>query len=101
MPRQQSSSGKTVQARSFAPQKPSQVVSATTNSSRPSFGQTLKEGFAFGIGNAIAHRLFGSTANAVHPIASSDVTHSSQKSKIRRHGQCQACHDNNDIHHFH
>lgn len=30
-----------------------------TNAAAPSFGQTVKDGFAFGIGHAIANRLFG------------------------------------------
>jgi hypothetical protein len=32
---------------------------------RPSFLQTMKEGAAFGVGNAIAHRIIGSIPNTI------------------------------------
>jgi len=32
---------------------------------KPSFLQTIKEGMAFGIGNAIAHRMIGSIPNTI------------------------------------
>lgn len=39
---------------------------------KPSFLQTMKEGFAFGIGNTIAHKIIGSIPNTIkgpeHPI---------------------------------
>lgn len=34
-------------------------VTATATVPRPSFGQTLKEGLAFGVGQGIAHRVVG------------------------------------------
>jgi hypothetical protein len=37
----------------------------------PSFGQVVKEGFAFGTGSAIAHRIFGAATNAILPSSSS------------------------------
>jgi hypothetical protein len=81
MPRQQSSGKSLHQAKQpVLVKQPLPFVSARTTNSGPSFGQTMKEGFSFGIGNAIAHnvisRLFGSTANAVHPSTSSDLTNS-------------------------
>ena len=36
--------------------------------SAPSFGQTLKEGFAFGTGSAIAHRIFNPFTTAAVPV---------------------------------
>ncbi len=33
---------------------------------QPTFGQTIKEGFGFGIGSAIAHRIFGGTRVVEH-----------------------------------
>ena len=36
--------------------------------SLPSFGQTLKEGFAFGTGSAIAHRIFNPLQVASAPV---------------------------------
>ena len=39
----------------------------TTNPSAPTFGQTLKEGFSFGMGSAIAHRIFNPFPTVVEP----------------------------------
>jgi len=49
-----------------APNKP--IVPATIE--RPSFGQVMKEGIAFGVGQSIAHRILGmaiSTTNNTTP----------------------------------
>jgi hypothetical protein len=82
MPRQQQNSGKAIQTRPSVPQQPFPFVPTRTNTTS-SLGQTVKEGFSFGLGSAIAHKLvgsfFGSTTNAVHPIVASDATNS-QKS---------------------
>lgn len=65
MPRSQSSSSSSRKSFSSTPSRPV-VHSAPTSlapmptSAAPSFGQTLKEGLAFGSGQAIAHRLVGS-----------------------------------------
>jgi len=69
-------------ANSALVKQPISVVSNTRHTSTPSFGQTMKEGFAFGIGNAVAHSvvrsLFGSSsvAPSVAPevIKSTDST---------------------------
>ena len=34
----------------------------------PTFGQTLKQGFGFGLGNALANRLFSSNPNPGHSV---------------------------------
>jgi len=42
---------------------------------RPTFGTIMKEGFAFGVGNSIAHRIFGPTVSTVPtPIATPIAT---------------------------
>jgi len=35
---------------------------------KPSFLQTMKEGLAFGVGNAVAHRIIGSIPNTVKEV---------------------------------
>lgn len=35
---------------------------------KPSFLQTMKEGLAFGVGNAIAHKIIGSIPNTIKEI---------------------------------
>ena len=41
---------------------------------KPSFGQTLKEGFAFGVGNSIAHSFIQSIFGSTKSIPSSNPT---------------------------
>lgn len=68
MPRTSSSSQKK-QGSSVAPfQNPLSSIGHPTPSP-PSFGQTLKEGFAFGTGSAIAHRIF----NPFHSVSPAPV----------------------------
>lgn len=68
MPRSQSSKSKSslsVPNSSIAPYTPHPL---------PSFGQTMKEGFAFGTGSAIAHRMFGTAANMIVPsVTTSEI----------------------------
>lgn len=50
----------------YSPSTPSTI---TVEQNRPTFGQTLKEGFGFGMGSAIAHRIFGgSTTHTVNHV---------------------------------
>lgn len=37
---------------------------------QPTLGQTIKQGFGFGAGSAIAHRIFGTTPTVVMPSTS-------------------------------
>lgn len=48
---------------------PPPTVVAPPMAAAPSFGQTLKEGFAFGTGSAFAHRIFGSGGGVAAPVA--------------------------------
>jgi len=66
MPRSQSSKPKP----SLPPMKiptPMSGVAPYTPPPLSGFGQVLKEGFAFGTGSAIAHRMFGTAVNSIVP----------------------------------
>ena len=39
----------------------------TVHVEQPTLGQTLKQGFGFGAGSAIAHRIFGATPTIITP----------------------------------
>jgi hypothetical protein len=54
MPRRQQPSGKKGM---LQPIQQSTLVPSAASSQRPSFGQTVKEGFAFGVGSSIANSL--------------------------------------------
>jgi len=69
-------------------------VTATVTVPRPSFGQTLKEGLAFGVGQGIAHRVVGhvfggaaSNATASNATAS-NATASKPSSDNPEYTQC-------------
>ena len=66
MPRSSSSTSRPTSHRSVpsVPRAPQSTVAQYTPPSQPSFGQTLKEGFALGTGSAIAHRVIGSIFGA-------------------------------------
>jgi len=87
MPRQQQSKGKSIQVKSpivvQKQQKSPMTIGPRTNSSTPSLGQIVKEGFSFGLGSAVAHRLVGSlfgSTSTVYPITPSDDTNSQKPS---------------------
>ena len=52
--------------------RPIQAPTIPTIHQQPSFGQIIKDGFAFGIGSSIAHRIFGPT-NHVAPSVNQSV----------------------------
>lgn len=58
MPRQ-TATKKAIAPVTIVPRQSSTPVPLPTSVSTPTFGQTLKEGFAFGTGSAIAHRVVG------------------------------------------
>ena len=73
MPRSSSSNKPT--AKVAAPSRPpvpfqnpySSVASPVIQASQPTFGQTLKEGLAFGTGSALAHRFFNPFPTSIAP----------------------------------
>jgi hypothetical protein len=53
---------------------PMSSVAAYTPPAAPTFGQVVKEGFAFGTGSAIAHRIFGPASLSLFtPKATSEI----------------------------
>ena len=72
MPRQQTSSKKVI---SIQKQPSSTALSNSLSSqTKPSLGQTLKEGFAFGVGNSIAHSFIQSVFSSTKIPSSSNST---------------------------
>lgn len=59
------------------PPIPSTHATPAFQSQAPSFGQVVKEGFALGTGQAIAHRMIGSIFG--HPTVQTTVAPSQQK----------------------
>ena len=48
--------------------KPSPMPKPHTLQQGPSISDSIKQGFSFGIGSAIAHRIFGKTETPVPPV---------------------------------
>jgi hypothetical protein len=74
MPRSTSSSRKSVPSspsigtmrKSLAPSDPTPTVPAPTVPVQPSFMQSIKQGFGFGMGSSIAHNIFDSPKTVTH-----------------------------------
>ena len=73
MPRSQSSKPKPTLSPMKIP-NPMSSIAAYTPPAPPGFGQVVKEGFAFGTGSAIAHRMFGTAVNSIVPSVSPTAT---------------------------
>lgn len=71
-------------------------VTQSTDTSRPSFTQTIKEGFAFGVGSSIAHSIFRPAAAPV--IAPPLPTESTKPEKAlpKEYVQCMKDFDNKE-----
>jgi hypothetical protein len=50
------------------PRPPTTPIPSPSTQTQSSFGQIVKEGFAFGIGSSIAQRIFGPTKQVEHVI---------------------------------
>lgn len=76
----------------YTPSTPSTV---TVEASRPTFGQTLKEGFGFGAGSAIAHRIFGasSTQTVNHINTPSNINEKKCNLEENAYFDCTKNHD--------
>ena len=74
MPR---NSNKTVKPLIVPSSQPPAIV-PPSSAAAPGLGQIVKEGMAFGVGNAVAHniigRLFGNSSSTVVPAASTKVS---------------------------
>ena len=107
MPRQ-STTKKAIAPVSIVPRQsstPSLSPAPTQSSvSAPTFGQTLKEGFAFGTGSAIAHRVVGAifgpmTATATTPVTATAATAATATPPVSEktpYEQCLAEHYDSD-----
>lgn len=78
-----------------APPTPSTPSTVTVEASRPTFGQTLKEGFGFGAGSAIAHRIFGATPTQTINYVNTPTSISDKKCNLEENAyfDCTKNHD--------
>ena len=94
MPRQ-STTKKAIAPVTIVPRQSSTPVPLPTSVSTPTFGQTLKEGFAFGTGSAIAHRVVGAIFGPLTAAATATPA-APRVSEKTPYEQCLAEHYDND-----
>ena len=76
---------------SLAPRLPNPYSSVANTSSpltvsQPSFGESLKQGFGFGAGSAIAHRMLGMTPTIIEAPSNKKVEHPCEKELLAFEG---------------
>jgi hypothetical protein len=85
-----------VPRQSSTPVPPPMPMPVPTSVSTPTFGQTLKEGFAFGTGSAIAHRVVGAIFGPLTAAPSAAPAAAPRVSEKTPYEQCLAEHYDSD-----
>ncbi len=70
------------------PRPPTTPIPSVPTQTHPSFGQVVKEGFAFGIGSSIAQRIFGPSKQIiVHEHKQQSINETVQTSTLSKESQ--------------